>query len=327
MSWWLFDRAIKKITVNCFMIKNITALFIVLFPLPAIAGNSIDTLPDAMDHMIPNERKIYFEKNGDSVFYNKPKTLDFITQIPGNAVGYAKQSFRKENVCKVAMVAAATTLLIVFDQQITNGVQSFGARNNINGSEQFDPIVRIRLFGKETNIGKWPKNFNTAVYNIGQGSSVILMAAGFLISGKINKDSRALQTASQLGEAFLALGLGTQIMKYSTGRENPSHASVPGGGWRPFPSFSSFQNNKPKYDAFPSGHLATFVSAITIISENYSSKKWIRPVGYTIAGLLSFAMINNGVHWAGDYPLGFALGYGYGKYISRKNKLHLKTGF
>jgi len=32
-------------------------------------------------------------------------------------------------------------------------------------------------------------------------------------------------------------------------------------------------------------------------------------------------MINNGVHWASDFPLGFALGYGYGKYITHKNKI------
>jgi hypothetical protein len=33
-------------------------------------------------------------------------------------------------------------------------------------------------------------------------------------------------------------------------------------------------------------------------------------------------MINNGVHWASDFPLGIALGHGYGKYIARKARLH-----
>jgi hypothetical protein len=36
-------------------------------------------------------------------------------------------------------------------------------------------------------------------------------------------------------------------------------------------------------------------------------------------------MINNGVHWASDFPLGFALGYGYGKYIAKKNKIKVKA--
>jgi hypothetical protein len=126
-------------------------------------------------------------------------------------------------------------------------------------------------------------------------------------------------------ESFLALGFGTQLLKYSTGRENPTDATAPGGRWRPFPGMGEFQNHKPKYDAFPSGHLATFISAITIVSENYPSKKWIKPIGYTIAGLLSMSMINNGVHWASDFPLGFALGYGYGKYIAKKNKIKVKA--
>ena len=107
---------------------------------------------------------------------------------------------------------------------------------------------------------------------------------------------------------------------------NPSDASIPGGRWRPFPAMSDFQNHKPKYDAFPSGHLATFVSAVTIISQNYPRIRWIKPVGYSIAGLLGLAMINNGVHWAGDFPLGFAMGYGFGKFIAKKNHLKLKSG-
>ena len=141
----------------------------------------------------------------------------------------------------------------------------------------------------------------------------------FFLIGKIKKDNRALQTASQLTEAFIALGVGTQAMKYATGRENPSDATATRGKWRPFPTWSNFQNKKSKYDAFPSGHLATFVSAITIISQNYPEKKWIRPLGYSIAGLCGLAMINNGVHWASDFPLGFALGYGLGKFISKKS--------
>jgi hypothetical protein len=103
-------------------------------------------------------------------------------------------------------------LLIIFDQQITDGVQRFASRKGIDASEDFDPIVRVKLFGKNTNLGKMPRNVNTAFYNLGQGSSVVLMAVGFLVAGKIKNDNRALQTASQLGESFLAPGAGTQLM-------------------------------------------------------------------------------------------------------------------
>lgn len=309
------------------MIKKCLFLLILLLPLFAIATSITDTLPAGSDTMIAlRKQRIYLEKNGDSFICNKPKLFNFVTHIPGDAVGYVKQSFRKENLYKVGIIGGSTALLIIFDQQITNGLQSLAKRNGISASEDFDAIVSVKLFGKKTNLGKMPKNVNTAFYNLGQGSSVVLMAAGFYIGGLIKKDNRALQTASQLGESFLALGFGTQLMKYGTGRENPSDASIPGGRWRPFPTLSDFQNKKPKYDAFPSGHLATFVSAVTIISENYPRIRWIKPVGYTIAGLLGLAMINNGVHWAGDFPLGFAMGYGFGKFITKKNHLKLTSG-
>ena len=309
------------------MIKKCLFLLILLLPLFAIATSITDTLPARSDTMIAlRKQRIYLEKNGDSFICNKPKLFNFVTHIPGDAVGYVKQSFRKENLYKVGIIGGSTAFLIIFDQQITNGLQSFAKRNGISASEDFDAIVSVKLFGKKTNLGKMPKNVNTAFYNLGQGSSVVLMAAGFYIGGLIKKDNRALQTASQLGESFLALGFGTQLMKYGTGRENPSDASIPGGRWRPFPTLSDFQNKKPKYDAFPSGHLATFVSAVTIISENYPRIRWIKPVGYTIAGLLGLAMINNGVHWAGDFPLGFAMGYGFGKFITKKNHLKLTSG-
>lgn len=308
------------------MIKKYLSLLILILPLFAIAATITDTLPSVNDTIKTISRqRIYLEKNGDSFICNRPKLFNFVTHIPGDAVGYVKQSFRKENLYKVGIVAASTALLIIFDQKITDEVQSFSKRNGISAREDFDPILRIKILGKNTNIGKMPHNFNTAFYNIGQGSSVILMAAGFYIGGLIKKDNRALQTSSQLVESFLALGLGTQLMKYSTGRENPSDASIPGGRWRPFPTMSNFQNHKPKYDAFPSGHLATFVSAVTIISQNYPRIRWIKPVGYSIAGLLGLAMINNGVHWAGDFPLGFAMGYGFGKFITKKNHLKLKS--
>lgn len=306
------------------MIKKYLSLLFVVCPILSFALNNADSLCIGKDSSAPIKvQRIYLEKNRDSFICNKPRTFDFLTHIPGDALGYTKQSFQKKNLYKFGIVAASSTLLIIFDQQITDGVQSFARRNGISAEEDFDPIVRVKLFGKNTNLGKMPHNFNTAFYNLGQGSSVVLMAAGFLIAGKIKQDNRALQTASQLGESFLALGLGTQVMKYASGRENPSDASIPGGRWRPFPSLSDFQNHKPKFDAFPSGHLATFVSAVTIISENYPYIKWIKPVGYTIAGLLSFSMMNNGVHWAGDFPLGFAMGYGFGKFITKKNHIKL----
>jgi membrane-associated phospholipid phosphatase len=296
-------------------------LFVSVLFIPFIALAQIsDTLKiadTAKNEMAANHILI------NAVEYKKPKLFSFATNIPADIAGFAKNSFSRKNLKGLGIVAGSTALLYLADQVITNSVQSVAERNNICAAENFSPILLINIGGKPTNIGKLPKNINTAFYNIGQGSSVMLLAGSFFIAGKIKKNNRALQTASELTEAFLALGIKTQVIKYATGRENPSDASTIRGRWKPFPNWSDFQNNKPRYDAFPSGHLATFISAVTIIGENYPEKKWIKPVGYSIAGLIGLSMINNGVHWASDFPLGFALGYGFGKFISKKHRIQL----
>lgn len=289
--------------------KAIRLFFLVWVPFTGLAQqydslNTNITLPSSISRL---------------AVYQKPKPFSFITNIPRDVARFSSQSFKRKNFSTLALVAGSTALLLLTDQAINNTVHDVLDDHRVVSTERFSPIFQLNVGGKKTNFGKIPKNINTAFYDLGQGSSAMFMAAGFFIIGKIKKDNRALQTASQLTEAFIALGLGTQVMKYVTGRENPSDATARGGRWRPFPKWSDFQNNKTKYDAFPSGHLATFVSAITIISHNYPEKRWIGPLGYSIAGLCGLAMINNGVHWASDFPLGFALGYGFGKFISKRS--------
>ena len=83
-----------------------------------------------------------------------------------------------------------------------------------------------------------------------------------------------------------------------------------------FPGLKNYLAHRTRYDAFPSGHLATGVMSVTVMAENYPDNKYIKPIGYTLLGGLCFQMMNNGVHWAGDYPLGIAVGYGLGKVIA-----------
>ena len=57
----------------------------------------------------------------------------------------------------------------------------------------------------------------------------------------------------------------------------------------------------------------------------YPEKKWIKPVGYSLIGLTGFAMMNNKVHWAGDYPLAIALGYVAGCITVNRHLHHKKS--
>ncbi len=247
----------------------------------------------------------------------RPKKFSFITNIPYDTKMLMVELFKPKHLPLTAGIAASTVLLSFADYNIYTSVKGFLNRNNISSEESFDAIIRIKTGSKYTNIGKWPHNINTAIYDAGQGSSTMFLAAGFYLYGKIKHNVKALRVASQLTESFLALGIQTQIMKWAAGRQDPIVATDGKILWRPFPSIKEFQNHKVQYDAFPSGHLATFTSMVTILGENFPRQRWIKPVGYGLSALLSLAMINNGVHWLGDYPLGAALGVIIGKIITR----------
>jgi len=154
-----------------------------------------------------------------------------------------------------------------------------------------------------------PKNLNSALYSIGEGFTSLALCGGLYVYGQIKHDYRTIQTASQILQTQLAIGITTQLIKRMTGRESPSRATAPGGAWRPFPSFAEFANRRSTYDAMPSGHMATMMGTVTVLTLNYPEKKWIKPVGYGIMGLIGFAMMNNDVHWASDYPLAIGVGY------------------
>jgi hypothetical protein len=88
--------------------------------------------------------------------------------------------------------------------------------------------------------------------------------------------------------------------------------------WRLLPDQADYLNHVSKYDAFPSGHLATAMMCVTVIAGNYPEHKYIKPLGYSLMTVVGFQMLNNGVHWASDYPLGLAIGYSFGKIIQAR---------
>ncbi len=271
-----------------------------------------------------NDTMIYNVGDGISLIYPKPKKWAFITQLPGNFMRFAKNSFSSEAIPALELIGLTTIVTGFADQWLIDNTQSFLQRNGIAGDEKFTSLLSIRLFGKDTRLLKNPSNINTAIYNLGQGGPMLAIGAGLWVWGAIKKDYRAKSTAQQIVQGFLLSGFATQIIKRLTGRENPSDASVPGGYWTVFPSPAKYQSNQPKYDAYPSGHMTTLITTMTILAENYPEKKWIKPVGYAFAGLLGMAMMNNGVHWASDYPLAIGLGIGIGKAVAAKNRAVVK---
>ncbi len=262
----------------------------------------------------------YHLKNGIILNYERPGAFDFVTKVPKDMWGYCKYSFNKKSIPGILAIALTSAILINNDQAITDGTRQFCDNIHLVRNSSYNNVFAPKLQGQRVNIISIPQNLNTALYTLGQGYPALLLGGGILYYGIRHHDIRAVSTASQLTESFIAMGIATQVVKRITGRETPIRSTQAGGKWTPFPGFMDYQKNTPKYDAFPSGHLATVICAVTVLSENYPEKKWIKPVGYTLGALVAFSMLNNGVHWAGDYPLAFGIGYGFGKVVAAASR-------
>lgn len=283
--------------------KIFYSFFILLICFFKPADAQTDTLRD--DSLI--------EKN-----YPKPQKFEFVTNLPSDLWLITESPFQKKNFKGLAITAASTAFLMWQDQNIVNATQSFGSYLKLSPETNY--TIPLAIGG--SRIIKIPSNLNTALYQLGEGGTSMYIAASLFIYGKIKHDYRSLQTASDLTETFFSMGITTQILKRISGRQTPSSSSNWGGRWHEFASFSDFKNDIANYDSFPSGHLSTMMATVTVLSKNYPEKKWIKPIGYSLIGLTGFAMMNNGVHWAGDYPLAIALGYVAGRITVSKHQKH-----
>ncbi len=255
-----------------------------------------------------------------TLIFQKPKHFGFITGIPKTFSHAARETFNKKSLPALSVIAVSTLLLVAVDQPIMDGFNQFSRYINLNPNREYKTIIGFRLGSMPVNVYEAPLNLNTALYSIGEGSTSVAIAAGLFIFGKVKNDYRALQTSSQLMQSLLAVGVTTQVVKRISGRESPFVATAPGGKWRPLTNPGVYQKSVPHYDAFPSGHLATMMTTLVIVSDNYPEKRWIKPVGYSLITLVGLAMVNNRVHWASDYPLALGIGYVCGKVTVKMNR-------
>ena len=275
---------------------------------------------------LQKNEQAYTVNNGRTFIYKKPGAFGFITKLPHDAGGIVVTTFKKESIKPLLLIGSATVALMFADQSILNGIRQFSGNIHFHSEEDYRDIIKIKAGKTGISIYKAPKNLNTAFYQLGQGFPGLLIGAGLFTYGKIHNDYRALSTASQLAETFILMGVGTQLLKRITGRQSPSNAfDDKGGEWQFFPSFKNYQTNTPNFDAFPSGHLATLMSTVTILAENYPEKRYIKPVGYSVIGLVGLSMLNNNVHWISDYPLAIALGYLCARQVVKRNRKTVET--
>ncbi len=253
--------------------------------------------------------------HGDSS-YEKPHLFDCLTKTPGDLKKFGKTTFRKKNIAIISLVVVGTGLLMLMDQRLVDRSKQLGHHLGISQTNYQKTITSIPM-GKSKFEIEGPFDSGSALYYIGDGWVEVLLAGGLVTYGLSKSDNRALQTASQIAEAVLAAGIVAQGFKHVTGRASPFTNKSSGDTWRFFPNQKRYAAHVSTYDAFPSGHLTASMATLTVLAENYPEHTWIRPVGYSLFGLLGFQMMNNGVHWASDYPLSLALGYSFGKIAAK----------
>lgn len=217
-----------------------------------------------------------------------PRWGDMFVNIPRDWVRWSQISFRHNTIGMWVAVTSSTALLIATDEK------------TYEPSKKFYDSDPAKAF------------YSNLFAELGDGRSQFGLSAAFALYGWAAKDAKALKVASQIAEVVLASGTVVQVLKHSTGRESPIVRSSPTGTWRFLPSPIEYHRRIPAYDAYPSGHVATSLATIIVLSENYPDVKWIRPLGYTLVAGVAVGMVNNGIHWYSDYPLSIALGYYFG---------------
>ena len=307
---------------------NLVILFIVLccFSVNSFGSErfiSKDTLvyTPYKDTVRLTKARVYNINSSESLLIYKPRPFEFIKHVPADLAMFGKTVVARKNLPALGLLVGSTAVLVALDQPLLDAAQQFGRFIHLDADRKFVRAISFNIGNFAVPILDVPQNLNSAFYFIGEGWPSILVAGSFYGYGIFKNDYRARQTSSQLAEMFFTLAITTQVLKRITGRQSPFNSTTSGGEWHPFTKPSVYQADVSNYDAFPSGHLATIMATVTILAGNYPSNKYIKPIGYSLMGLLGYAMMNNGVHWAGDYPIAIAIGYTCGKIaLSRGQK-------
>lgn len=236
--------------------------------------------------------------------------MQVFTEVPRTFINAAKQVAVKGESAKLIVAGAVSIPLLIYDQDLYLQAQKTGRQWGLSNSDNLKPYGNIGSF----TLMWGPSDGSSALYFLGDGWIHVGGAVGLLSYGYFAEHTRSFNTAVEMLNGFLCSTIFEQVLKRAFGREDPGVQSYPGGAWRPFPSQNDYDSEKTRHDAFPSGHIMTTTVSFTILRGNfpeYDDYLWPAQIIYT--GALGFGMMNNGIHWAGDYPLGIALGYFFGR--------------
>ncbi len=236
--------------------------------------------------------------------------LDIFRRAPQSLRVTADYSFTKGAIPAYVGILASTAFLYEYDEDILIGFKRQGRNWGMVNTDNTKSVFNIG----DLEILRLPTDGASFLYSLGDGWTHTFIAGGFLASGYLRDNNRAVNTGYEIIQGMILSTAASQVFKRATGRESPNQKQETRGRWRPFPSVVAYQARTAEYDAMPSGHIMTATMTFTVIRENYPEyDRFLLPLEVVYLSALGFGMVNNGVHWASDYPLGIGLGYVFGK--------------
>lgn len=260
--------------------------------------------------LIINAHPLYSQ---EQLKFEKPHLLDPFTTMPKNYKASWNMAFntKPKTLITWGTILVSSTIFYLYDEEIYKEVQRWGRDVGVGNDDKYHKLITFN----GSTIMQTPKDTNGFIYFLGDGWFHTMIGAAFLTTGAIRNDNRALQAGSHVITSLLAGSIPTQIIKRSTGRQDPNRASRPRGRWDFFTK--RYDDDVSNYDAVPSGHLMAAMSTATVIDSDYPEERyWTRPLSASLLSLLSIGMINTGVHWISDFPLALGIGYVFGRVVS-----------
>ncbi len=236
--------------------------------------------------------------------------LDIFKKVPATSTYTLTTSFSKEALPAWGMVLGSSAILYHYDEKLYAYSQKKGRDFGIGNQDNTKPLLQVE--GHE--LIRLPSDTGSALYFLGDGWTHFAIAGSIMGYGYAKERTHEVNTGIILVHGMLVSTIFNQTLKRSFGRESPEVKTHERGAWKPFPSFNEYNSKTANYDAMPSGHVMTATLTFTVLAERYPDFKVpIYSVGGVWISALMFQMMNNGVHWASDYPLGIAMGWVIGK--------------
>lgn len=225
-----------------------------------------------------------------------PEFSSVFTNLPENWSLFKDEVVAPKNRLAMYTILASTAVFVAYDY------------------EMFKESEKLFDQSKESQDIHW------AGVSIGDGYFQFGLAGALGAWGYASDDSRLKRTSIQIVEVILSTGAVVQLMKHFTGRESPFKNTERSGRWEPFPEQVRYYKDVQRYDAVPSGHLATYFGTFRVIMKNYPEQKWIPWAGWIGTAWVAQGLLGTGLHWASDYPIAIGLGYLFSDIVTSRNE-------